>query len=64
VLWQDEVIFFGDLNYRIDQLPDEQVSEMIKAGDIAGLTRYDQLLRESAGQPVSCWCMRPQAASV
>ena len=34
VLQQDEVIFFGDLNYRIDQVADEAVTEMIETGQL------------------------------
>ena len=38
----DNVIYFGDLNYRI-QLPNEQVRQMASIDDYAGLIEGDQV---------------------
>lgn len=42
----DNVIYFGDLNYRI-QLPNEQVRHMAAIDDHAGLIEGDQVRQRS-----------------
>jgi len=48
VLAHDDVIFMGDLNYRIDGLPDDEILAHVQRGEHGRFAcpDYDQLLRQ------------------
>lgn len=50
MLAHDNIVFFGDLNYRIDGATDAAVLEIVKRGDHLTLAcrDHEQLLREKA----------------
>lgn len=52
VLDHDVVILFGDLNYRIDELPVEQVKNMVSSNELSSLKGHDQLLKSMAAEEV------------
>ena len=53
-LRQDDVVVFGDLNYRLDGLPDEAVAELLAANELETLKLHDQLHRHRRAGSV-CW---------
>ena len=50
----DAVILLGDLNYRLDGLPDEAVAELLAANELETLKLHDQLHRHRRAGSV-CW---------
>lgn len=40
------IFWFGDLNYRIDDLPSERIKELIEIKKFDTLTKYDQLIKQ------------------
>ena len=52
VLEHDVVLLFGDLNYRIDEIPVEEVKKLVSSNELAPLKEHDQLMKSRTTEEV------------
>ena len=51
-LGHDVCVWFGDFNYRLDNISSEEIKAAVLSGDIDKLKKFDQLMREQADSRV------------